>query len=84
MTDSAEGFLAGKTSISRRNVNLSKYVSEQSPQIHLKNYIVEPDIAKDRGPDEGLASAPRNIHPDEPFFLIQADLLREPDEAFLK
>src|SRR5689334_7362724 len=32
-----------------------KYVSEQAPQIPLRNYIVEPDIKKDRGPAEGLA-----------------------------
>ena len=62
-----------------------KYVSEQSPQIPLKNYIIEPDIAKDRGPGEGLAFLRLSLlHPDEPFFLIQADLLREPEEAFLK
>ncbi|HSX42967.1 MAG TPA: sugar phosphate nucleotidyltransferase [Candidatus Saccharimonadales bacterium] len=62
-----------------------KYVSEQSPQIPLKNYIVEPDIAKDRGPGEGLAFLKLSIlHPDEPFFLIQADLVREPEEGLLK
>jgi len=62
-----------------------KYVSEQSPQIPLKNYIVEPDIAKDRGPAEGLAFLRLSmLHPGEPFFLVQADLLREPEEGFLK
>ena len=62
-----------------------KYISEQSPQIPLKNYIVEPDIAKDRGPGEGLAFLRLSmLHPDEPFFLIQADLIREPEEAFLE
>ncbi len=62
-----------------------KYVSEQSPQIPLKNYIVEPDIAKDRGPAEGLAFVKLSVeHPDEPFFLVQADCLREPGEAFLQ
>jgi mannose-1-phosphate guanylyltransferase len=62
-----------------------KYVSEQSPQIPLKNYIVEPDIAKDRGPGEGLAFLKLSIlHPDEPFLLIQADLVREPEEGLLK
>jgi mannose-1-phosphate guanylyltransferase len=62
-----------------------KYVSEQSPQIHLRNYIVEPDIAKDRGPGEGLAFLKLSIdHPGEPFFLVQADCLREPEEEFLK
>lgn len=61
-----------------------KYVSEQSPQIPLRNYIVEPDIAKDRGPGEGLAFLRLSLsHPDEPFFLVQADCVREPQEKFL-
>lgn len=62
-----------------------RYVSEQSPQIPLKNYIVEPDIAKDRGPAEGLAFLRLSLlHPNEPFFLVQADLLREPEDSFLR
>lgn len=61
-----------------------KYISEQSPQIPLKNYIVEPDISKDRGPGEGLAFLRLSmLHPDEPFFLVQADCYREPAEGFL-
>jgi mannose-1-phosphate guanylyltransferase len=61
-----------------------KYVSEQSPQIPLKNYIVEPDIAKDRGPGEGLAFLRLSIDcPEEPFFLVQADCIREPQDKFL-
>jgi mannose-1-phosphate guanylyltransferase len=62
-----------------------KYVSEQSPQIPLRNYIVEPDAAKDRGPGEGLAFLRLSIdHPNEPFFIVQADCLREPAEGFLQ
>lgn len=62
-----------------------KYVSEQSPQIPLKNYIVEPDVAKDRGPGEGLAFLKLSVYyPDEPFFVVQADCVRKPEEAFLK
>lgn len=61
-----------------------KYVSEQSPEIPLRNYIVEPDMAKDRGPGEGLAFLRLSIlHPDEPFFVVQADCVRKPDDAFL-
>lgn len=61
-----------------------KFISEQSPQIPLKNYIVEPDIAKDRGPGEGLAFLKLSIsYPDEPFFVVQADCIRKPEEAFL-
>lgn len=62
-----------------------KYVSEQSPQIPLRNYIVEPDVAKDRGPGEGLAFLRLSInHPDEPFFLVQADCIRDPEDKFLE
>jgi mannose-1-phosphate guanylyltransferase len=62
-----------------------KYASEQSPQIPLRNYIVEPDIARDRGPGEGLAFLRLSIdHPDEPFFVVQADCIREPKEKFLQ
>ncbi len=62
-----------------------KYISEQSPQIPLKNYIVEPDVAKDRGPGEGLAFLMLSVrHPEEPFFLVQSDCVRRPEEAFLQ
>lgn len=62
-----------------------KYISEQSPQIPLKNYIIEPDVAKDRGPAEGLAFLKLSVYyPDEPFFVVQADCVRKPEEAFLK
>lgn len=62
-----------------------KYVSEQSPQIPLRNYIIEPDIAKDRGPAEGLAYVRLSLsHPNEPFFIVQADCLRDPEEKFLQ
>lgn len=62
-----------------------RYVSEQSPQIPLKNYIIEPDVAKDRGPGEGLAFLRLAMaHPGEPFFLVQADCVRKPEEAFLQ
>lgn len=61
-----------------------KYVSEQSPQIPLRNYIVEPDIARDRGPGEGLAFLKLSMmHPNEPFFLVQADCYRDPAQGFL-
>lgn len=62
-----------------------RYISEQSPQIPLKNYIVEPDVAKDRGPGEGLAFLKLSVDfPDEPFFVVQIDCIRKPEEAFLK
>jgi mannose-1-phosphate guanylyltransferase len=61
-----------------------KYLPEQAPQIPLKNYIVEPDFPKDRGPGEGLAFLRLSmLHPDEPFFVYQSDMIREPEDAFL-
>ena len=62
-----------------------KYISEQSPQIPLKNYIIEPDVAKDTGPGHGLAFLQLAVNfPDEPFFLIQVDCIRRPEKAFLQ
>lgn len=62
-----------------------KFISEQAPEIPLKNYIIEPDTAKDRGPGEGLAFLHLSLkHPDEPFFLVQIDCIRQPEEAFLQ
>lgn len=62
-----------------------RYISEQSPQIPLKNYIVEPDLALDRGPAEGLAFLRLSVdYPDQPFFLVQADCLRTPEKQFLQ
>lgn len=62
-----------------------KYVSEQAPQIPLRNYIVEPDIKRDRGPAEGLAVLQLSLrHPDEPFMIIQSDNVRQPESEFLQ
>jgi mannose-1-phosphate guanylyltransferase len=61
-----------------------KYISEQSPQIPLKNYIIEPDIALDRGPGEGLAFLRLSmLFPGEPVFYVQGDMIREPGEKFI-
>lgn len=62
-----------------------KYLTEQAPQIPLKNYILEPNLSKDRGPGEGYAFLKLSMmHPGEPFFLVQIDCARRPEEAFLQ
>ncbi len=62
-----------------------KYISDQVPQIPLRNYIIEPDVAKDRGPGEGFAFLRLAVSfPGEPFFLVQVDCVRKPEEAFLQ
>ena len=62
-----------------------KYISEQAPQIPLRNYIIEPDVKRDRGPGEGLAFLHLSLlHPDEPFMIVQVDNIRQPEEEFLQ
>ena len=62
-----------------------KIASLQAPQISKKNFIIEPDIQKNRGPAEGLAFLKLSIlHPNEPFLIVQSDDLRVPNSAFLK
>ncbi len=57
----------------------------QAPEVLRENFIIEPDVAKDRGPGEGLAFATlADLHPNEPFIIVQADCLRTPEEDFLK
>ena len=59
--------------------------SEQSPQIPLKNFIVEPDIPKDRGPGEGYAFLHLEmLYPDEPFIIVQSDILHQPADKFIQ
>lgn len=60
-------------------------VLQQAPQIGFRNLIIEPDIQKNRGPAEGFAFLTLSMqHPDEPFMVIQADNLRQPEEAYLR
>ncbi|MFH1601812.1 MAG: sugar phosphate nucleotidyltransferase [Candidatus Shapirobacteria bacterium] len=57
---------------------------KQAPQIPDKNYFIEPEM-RNHGPATGFAAAKLfKISPDEPFILIQADLLREPEAAYLQ
>lgn len=57
---------------------------EQAPEIPKRNFFIEPEL-RDTGPAMGYMAAKLfNIDPDEPFTLVQADVLREPGEAYLK
>ncbi len=59
-------------------------VNEQIPQIPEENIFIEPEL-RNTGPATGFFTAKLyKISPDEPFMLIQADLLRTPEELFLK
>ena len=56
---------------------------EQAPGIPEKNCFVEPEM-RNHGPAMGLMAAKlAAIDPDDPFIIVQVDVLREPVEAFL-
>jgi len=60
-------------------------VQKQAPQIPFDNLIIEPNIAKGRGPAEGLAFLTLSIkHPEEPFMLVQADCLYLPSKKYFE
>jgi len=55
------------------------------PEIPEENIFVEPEM-RNQGPATGFAAACliKRGFGDEPFILVQADVLREPDERFLQ
>lgn len=67
------------------NEDQIKMAQKQVPQIPSQNYILEPEM-KNTGPAIGLVAATlfRKGFEDEPFMIIQADVLREPTEMFIK
>jgi len=62
----------------------AKIARELIPEIPEKNVFVEPEM-RNQGPATGFAAAQliKNGFGDEPFILVQADVLREPDEKWL-
>jgi len=62
----------------------SKIAKNQVPEIINENIFVEPEM-RNQGPATGFAAAQliKRGFGDEPFILVQADVLREPDEKFL-
>ena len=75
--DAADIFISTKESY-------IKYVKEQSPMIPEENYLIEPDIRRDRGPGDGLAILRLSLkHPDEPFMVVQSDCIREPSDRYI-
>lgn len=79
-----EAFGAGDIFVSTKKKFLG-YATQQAPQIPLQNFIIEPDINKNRGPAEGYAFLILSMKfPEEPFMLIQADCIRSPEDKFLQ
>lgn len=62
----------------------SKIAQVQVPEIPSENIFVEPEM-RNQGPATGFAAAQliKRGFGDEPFILVQADVLREPDEKFI-
>lgn len=61
------------------------FVHEQAPDIPEDNFILEPEM-RNQGPATCLIAATlyKKGFKDEPFMLIQADVLREPTADFIK
>ncbi|MFA6603113.1 MAG: sugar phosphate nucleotidyltransferase [Candidatus Shapirobacteria bacterium] len=57
---------------------------EQVPEVVDQNIFIEPEM-RNQGPATCLAAANLyKIDPDEPFILVQADVLREPADKFIE
>lgn len=62
----------------------ARKVFEQVPEIPKENCFIEPEL-RDHGPAMGfMALKLLQIDPNEPFFLVQADVLRDPHDKFLE
>jgi len=63
----------------------SKIAKKLKPEIPEENIFVEPEM-RNQGPATGFAAAQliKRGFGDQPFILVQADVLREPDEKFLQ
>lgn len=67
------------------NEDQASMAKMQAPEIPADNYILEPEM-RNQGPATGLVAAVlyQKGLADEPFMIIQADVLREPAEGFIK
>lgn len=66
------------------NALQAEIAKRQVSEIPEENIFIEPEM-RNQGPATGFAAAMLSKkYPDEPFMLVQADVLREPNEGFLK
>jgi len=66
------------------NLEQKSLVNEQAPKIPEKNIFIEPEL-RNHGPATGFMAAKLyKLDPDEPFVLVQADVLRRPENLFLE
>ncbi len=66
------------------NREQSTIAQKQAPEIPEENFFIEPEL-RNHGPATGLMAAKLyHLDPDDPFITVQADVLRKPEEKFLK
>lgn len=67
------------------NENQAAFAQKIVPEIPVENYILEPEM-RNQGPATGLVAAVlyKKGFTDEPFMIIQADVLREPVDGLIK
>ncbi len=67
------------------NEDQFELAKKQVKEIPMDNFILEPEM-RNQGPATGLIAAflYRKGFVDEPFMLVQVDVLREPTESFIK
>lgn len=66
------------------NALQAEIAKKQVEEIPEGNIFIEPEM-RNQGPATGFAAAMLSKkYPDEPFMLVQADVLRRPGEEFLK
>jgi len=65
------------------NAQQAKIAKRQVPEIPNKNFFIEPEM-RNHGPAMGLMAARLSaLDPDEPFIIVQADVLRRPTGKFI-
>lgn len=67
------------------NEDQVEMAKQQVPEIPAENFILEPEM-RNQGPATGLVAATlyKKGRQDEPFMIVQADVLRDPGEEFIK
>lgn len=66
------------------NQEQSELIKKYAPEIPVENYFLEPEM-RNTGPAIGFIAAKLwKDHKDEPFMVVQSDILRQPDDKFLE
>jgi len=62
----------------------AKIAQKQAPEIPRQNYFIEPEM-RNHGPAMGFMAAKLlTLAPDEPFIIVQTDVIRQPPKKFIE